>query len=204
MQPYLDNIAINGMNDRNHLQSQLTFSTLKQAGVKLKREKCVFMLKSIKYLRHVLDASGLRPKPDIVEAILKAVQPQNREQLESFLGKVQYYGRHVPELSTLSGQLNELRRKEVVFKWTPKQQSAFRNLKSELAGRRVLTHFDDKRDLCLATDPSKYGVGAVLFHKATPEVGSNIKAQTAEQVISYASRTLSAAGRKYSQIEEKH
>ena len=67
----------------------------------------------------------------------------------------------------------------------------------------VLTHFDDRRDLFLATDASEYGIGAVLFHKATFEVGSNVKAQTAEQVISYASRTLSAAERNYSQIEKK-
>ena len=103
-------------------------------------------------------------RPDKVEAIVKAPQPQNREQLESFLGMVQYYGRHVLELSTLSIPLNELRRKEVVFKWTPKQQAAFETLKSELAGRQLLIHFDDKRDLFLATDASEYGVGAVLFH----------------------------------------
>ena len=140
VQPYLDDIALKGMNDRDHLQIlQRTVSTLRQAGVKLKREKCVFMQKSIKCLGHVLDALGLCPNPDKVEAILKAPQPQNREQLESFAGMVQYYKRHVPELCTLSGPLNERRRKEVVFKWTPKQQSAFENLKSELAGRRKLT-----------------------------------------------------------------
>ena len=161
------------------------------------------MNKAIKYLGHVLDASGLRPDPEKVEAILKAPQPQNREQLESFLGMVQYYGRHVPELSTLSGPLNELRRKEVVLKWTLKQQSAFENLKSELAGRRVLTHFDDKRELFLATDASEYGVGAVLFHKETPEVCSKIKSKTAERVISYASRTLYVSERNYSQIEKE-
>ena len=125
---------------------------------------CVFMQNSIKYLGHILDASGLRPDPEKVEAILKAPKPQTREQLESFLGMVQYYGRHVPELSTLSGPLNKLRRKEVMFKWTTKQQSAFESVKSELAGRRVLTHFDDKQKLFLVTDASEYGVGAVLFH----------------------------------------
>ena len=117
MQLYLDDIALKGMNDRDHPQVlRHIFSTLRKAGVKLKREKCVFMQKSIKYLGHVVDASVLRPDPEKVEAILKASQPQNREQLESFFGMVQYYGRHVPELSTLSGPLNELCRKEVVFK----------------------------------------------------------------------------------------
>ena len=66
----------------------------------------------------------------------------------------------------------------------------------------MLTHFDDNRELFLATDASEYGVGAVLFHKATSEVGSN-KSETAEQVISYASRTLSVAERNYSQIEKE-
>ena len=113
VQPYLDDIALKGINDQDHIQVlRQTFSTLRQAGVKLKREKCVFMQTSIKYLGHVLDASGLRPDPEKVEAISKAPPPQNREQLESFLGMVQYYGRHVPELSTLAGPLNELRRKD--------------------------------------------------------------------------------------------
>ena len=50
---------------------------------------------------------------------------------------------------------------------------------------------------------SEYGVGAVLFHKVTLDVDSNIKGQTAEQVISYASRTLSAGERNHLQIVKK-
>ena len=64
----------------------------------------------------------------------------------------------------------------------------------------MLTHFDDIRDLFLATNAPEYGVSAVLFHKATLEIDSNIKSNTAEQVISYALRTLSVSERNYSQI----
>ena len=116
---------------------------------------------------------------------------------------VQYYGRHVPELSTLSGPLNELQRKDAVFNWTQQQQSAFEKLKSELAGRRVLIYFNEKRNLFLETDASEYAVGAVLFHIGKSEINSNIKAQTAEQGISYSLSTLSAAKRNYSQIEKE-
>ena len=86
------------------------------------------MQKLIKYLGHVLDDYGLRPDPDKVEAILKAPQLQNRDQLESFLGILQYYGRHVPKLRTLSSWHNERWSEEVGFTCTIKQQSAFENL----------------------------------------------------------------------------
>jgi len=109
VQPYLDDIAVKGVNSQDHLRVlRETFQTLRTAGVKLKLEKCVFSQPSIKYLGHILDGAKLRQDPDKVEAILKAPAPVNREQLESFLGLVQYYGRHVRELSSLAGPLNEL------------------------------------------------------------------------------------------------
>ena len=75
--------------------------------------------------------------------------------------------------------------------------------KNKLAGRLVLTHFNDKHVLFHATDASEYRVGAVLSHKATTEIDSNIKSKTADQVISYASRTLFVSERNYSQINKK-
>ena len=140
VQPYLDDIALKGANLDDHLRIlRLVFQTLRQAGVKLKREKCVFVQSSIKYLGHILSGDGLRPDPEKVEAVVKAPPPANREQLESFLGLVQYYARHVPNLSSLAGPLNELRKKEVRFEWTQRRQSAYEEIKKELAGRRVLT-----------------------------------------------------------------
>ena len=79
----------------------------------LKREKCLFVQPSIKYLGHILSGDGLRPDFEKVEAIVKAPLPANREQLERFLGLVKYYARHVPNLSSLAGPLNELRKKKV-------------------------------------------------------------------------------------------
>ena len=82
MQPYLDDIVLKGGTDQDHLHIlRNTFNALRQARVKLKREKCVFMQMFIKYLGHVLEASALRPDPEKVEAILKAPQPKNREKL---------------------------------------------------------------------------------------------------------------------------
>ena len=58
---------------------------------------------------------------------------------------------------------------------------------------RVLTHFDPTKDLILACDASPYAVGCVLSHHM-PD-GS-------ENPIAYASRTMTASERTYSQIDK--
>ena len=203
----MDYIALKGSNLDDHLQVlRHVFQTLHQAGVKLKREKCDFVQPLIKCLGHILSGDGLRPDPSKVEAVLKAPPPANREQLERFLGSVQYYGRHVPNLSSLAGPLNELRKKEVRFEWTPRRQSAYDEIKKELSGRRVLSSYSESSDLHLAADASEYGLTAVLSQKNSVYLGhygTNLGTEPEEHVISYASRTFTVAERNYPQVEKE-
>ena len=69
----------------------------------------------------------------------------------------------------------------------------------------MFSHHTTNRQIYLATDDSEYGLGAVLFHKdsASLEKSGTRFGQPEERVISYASRTLSAAERNYSQVEKE-
>ena len=70
---------------------EMVMAKLENAGIRLKRSKCLFMLPSIQYLGHHISAEGISPAEDKKRAVLDAPVPQNTPQLRSFLGLVNYY-----------------------------------------------------------------------------------------------------------------
>ena len=67
---YLDDILITEANDDKHLEHLLeVLGCTQQAGVRLRKDKCEFMSTSVVYLGHYIDANGLHPPTDKVDAI---------------------------------------------------------------------------------------------------------------------------------------
>ena len=57
----------------------------------------------------------------------------------------------------------------------------------------LLTHFNPYKEVVLACDAAPYGIGAVLWHRT----------EEGEKPIAYASHSLSAAGKKYAQLNKE-
>ena len=89
------------------------------------------------------------------------------QELRSFLGLVNYFGKFVPNLASIAGPLNNLLKQGVKFEWSKSCQKAFDTLKERLTTAPVLVHFDPTLPLRLSCDASSYGVGAVLAHIMT-------------------------------------
>lgn len=124
-----------------------------------------------------------------MQAVQEAPCPNNVQELRSFLGLVNYYGRFLRNLAATCQPLNQLLRKEHKWKWSQDCEKAFSDLKEQLASAQVLVHCDAKLPLKLACDASSYGLGAVLSH---------VMADGQERPIAYSSRTL--LKQNYSQI----
>ena len=91
---YIDDILITGSSESEHLRNLAeVLSRLESAGMRLKKEKCAFLLPSVSYLGHVISAEGLKTAQSKVQAIVDAPEPQNVGELRSFLGMVTYYGK---------------------------------------------------------------------------------------------------------------
>ena len=192
---YLDDILVTGESEAAHLCNLATvLDRLESAGIRLKREKCAFMLPEVEYLGHRISARSLQPLASKVRAISEAPTPTNVSQLKSFLGLLNYYGRFLPDLATLLAPLYELLQSTRRWSWDKSQSRAFELAKKALTTSSLLTHFDPKKPVLVSCDATPYGVGAVLSH--CMKDGS-------EQPIAFASRTLSVAEKNYAQLDKE-
>ena len=191
----VDDILVSGRDDVEHLKNlSSVLKVLFECGLKLKKEKCVFLAPEVTYLGFKISKDGVTPVKEKVEPLLKASPPSDVSQLKSFLGMVNYYHRHLPNLADVLEPLHELLRKNTSWSWSEVHQKAFEDTKLLLCSSGLLVHYDPDKQLSLACDASPYGVGAVLSH-VMPGGG--------ERPVAYCSRALNSAERNYSQIEKE-
>ena len=64
--------------------------------------------------------------------------PTNVNDVRSFHGLASFYRRFVPNFGTIAAPLNDIVKKDVVFKWGEAQQNAFNVLKEKLTNAPIL------------------------------------------------------------------
>ncbi|UYV68123.1 hypothetical protein LAZ67_5003116, partial [Cordylochernes scorpioides] len=191
----LDDILITGKNDQDHLKNlECVLQRIQEAGLKLRKDKCSFLAPSLEYLGHKIAKDGLQPLPSKVEAIQAAPSPTNLTELRAFLGLLTYYSRFIPNMSSTLAPLYNLLKKEQKWKWETPEERAFKDIKEKLVHSTLLVHFDPRKRQILSCDASGVGIGAVL---------SQVQGDNDIRPVAFASRTLTPAEKKYSQLERE-
>ena len=124
----------------------------------------MFEADSVTYLGHIIDATGVHPTGEKVEAIKNAPAPQNVTELRSFLGLVNFYHKFLPNVSAILAPLHQLLHKEVRWVWSEEHSKAFDAIKILLQSSKVLVHYNPKLPITISSDASPYGIGVVLAH----------------------------------------
>lgn len=212
---YLDDLLVYAPDEGEAIKRlEMVFSRLREHGLKLAPKKCHFLQRSVRFLGHVIDSTGVATDPDKVSAIAAVsesdlmmedgVTPSQRK-IKSFLGMVLYYQRFIQNCSTIAKPLFALTaaprgkkppdKRVAAFRklspgdWKEEHSSAFQQLKAALVNSVVLTHPDFSRPFILSTDASTDGLGAVLSQLAEGE--------TRARPIAFASKALNRAQARY-------
>ncbi|KAJ0170406.1 hypothetical protein K1T71_013777 [Dendrolimus kikuchii] len=192
---FLDDLILTDVSKDGHEQKlNEVLRRLQEAGLTLHKDKCAFFQDQVTYLGYVIDKNGIRKNPDKVSAILEAPIPKNVQELQSFLGLINYYRNFIANASSILSPLHFLLQKGVKWNWNYEQDKAFETIKNQMASDQVLAHFNSQAKVILTVDASPVGLGAIL---------SQVDSDGVERPVSYASRSLTPAERKYAQIQKE-
>ena len=90
-----------------------------------KFSKCEFWLTEVRFLGHVVSASGVSVDLEKVEAVISWERPELVFEIRSFLGLAGYYMRFIKDFYRLTAPMMRLTRKEVKFEWNGLCEEAF-------------------------------------------------------------------------------
>ena len=119
-------------------------------GLHLKKPKCRFLQPSVIFLGHRIDAEGLHPTEEKLKAIVEAPAPKYIQELRSFLGLINYYGKFIPNAATILAPLNVLLRKDAKWKWDKECKKSFEQAKQTLVSSDVLMHYNPELPIRMA------------------------------------------------------
>lgn len=137
---YIDDIVVHAPTKEVHdKRLRNVLDRLREFNVLLNKDKCMFGVPQIRFIGHILTASGITPIHDHLAAVREFRTPLTGEEVRSFLGLVNYVGKFIPNLATVSEPLRKLTQKGVTFEWGSDQQRAFDLLKNGLANHQTTT-----------------------------------------------------------------
>ena len=122
-----DIIEHGATHDQHDERLRKVMTRVRECGLTLNLEKCQFSMSQLTFM-----GRGAGVADDKVKAVVEAREPESVSEVRSFLGLVNYSGRFIPDLVTLSEPLQRLTKKDVEFQWGSEQAAAFQKLKNEL------------------------------------------------------------------------
>ena len=97
---YLDDITVFYGQETNHVNDlKQVFKRCKKYGISLNPKKSFFYLDEGKILGFIVSKKGIYIDPERIEEIKRIPFPHNKKDMQSFLGKINFVKKFVPDFS---------------------------------------------------------------------------------------------------------
>ena len=161
---YMDDVLIftKGTREQHTKDVGSVLERLGNAGFKTAPEKCKFFRQEVDFLGFIVGVNGIRMDPEKIKSIMDWPTPQTIKDVQAFLGLANYNRKFIQDYSKIATPLTNLTKKEVEFRWTKDQETAFQRLKQASASAPILAMFDPMKKIIIETDASDYAIGACL------------------------------------------
>ncbi|XP_021996336.1 uncharacterized protein LOC110893539 [Helianthus annuus] len=193
---YIDDLVIKSTEEDQMLKDiEKTFNSLRSVNMKLNPTKCSFGMEEGKFLGFIVTNGGFKVNPEKVQAIERMLSPRTIREMQRLVGRLAALNRFLSNHAAKSYHfISTLRNcvKKQEFKWTPKAETAFQQMKECLIKLPTLTAPFEKEPLILYLSSSDKAVGSVLL----------MERNGVQTPIYYVSRVLTDPETRYSTLEK--
>ena len=158
-------------------------------GLVFNKDKCKIRQEWIKFYGLIWDEDGSHPDAKKCNRFKSKPEPTNQEELQKFLGMIQYLSPFIPELSAKKVQLRSLLKKDTEYNWNETHEKVFQNLKNSIHENLCLVYFNPNANTTIQVDSSMRGLGAT-------QINDN-------KIVAFASKRLTDAESHYANIERE-
>jgi len=163
---YLDDVTVFSQFDDEHLRHpRQVFEKCRRFGISLNPKKSLFRLEEGKLLGNIISKDGIKIDPVRIKAIQKLEHPRNIKELQSFIGKIKFLRRFIPNLAELLRNITNMLKKDVKIKWDTESRQSFEQVKRALTQAPVLISPDFIKDFYLFSFASEHTIAVILLHE---------------------------------------
>ncbi|XP_073016710.1 uncharacterized protein [Primulina eburnea] len=193
LEVYVDDILGKSKEVMNFIDDlEETFTTLISYGIKLNPAKCIFGVKSGKFLGFIVTERGIEVNQEKVKSVLCMPSPRSVKEVQKLTGRIASLSRFISRSAHRSYPFFQVLRKAQKFGWDDKCEQAFQDLKKHLAELPVLVKPEPGDKLFVYLSTTEYAVSSVL----TKEEGSD------QKPVYYVSHALRGPELRYSEVEK--
>jgi hypothetical protein len=147
MHVYLDDIFVysNSVEEHEH-HLKLVLDRLRENSLYLKWSKCNLYAKTLDCLGHIIDDWGIHPDSDKMAWICDWRVPQDYNDIQWFVGLVNYVGNFLPNVTAYTGPLLAITQNGAPFNWQPIHQRCFDMIKRICEKTPIIKPVDPKLD----------------------------------------------------------
>ena len=129
-----DDMVIFGVDQEDHDANLINLLNICQKeGLVLNSKKLELRRERVTFFGAEYSAQGMHPDPKKVKGITEMTAPTDKQQLQSFLGMVNYMGTFIPNLSHHTELLQAMLKKDSMFHWEDQQTRSFQQVKTLIA-----------------------------------------------------------------------
>jgi hypothetical protein len=192
---YLDDLTVFSKSDAEHLTHlKQTFEKCRKFGLSLNPKKSHFAMQEGKLLGHIVSRDGIKIDPKRVEAIDTINIPRNVKEIQSFLGKINFLRRFIPNFAEIVKLITDMLKKNSEVKWTNEAKASFQRIKKVISEAPVLASPDYTKEFLIFSFASEHTIAVVLLQKND---------EGFERPIAFFSRSLRDAELKYDILEKQ-